>query len=159
MAMVLRIIPLSTIYMKQLQFSDTEMFSIQHKDYSDSTLFNVKCLMKEYPFSFIIALTVMSIFTFSYLMRVAELPLILELGENSFQNYITVVWLVIITMTTVGYGDYFPRTQEGRLIAFITVHWGIFLVGLIVVVIFDVIDLSPEELLVLGVHNSIEMRK
>jgi hypothetical protein len=36
-------------------------------------------------------------------------------------------------MTTVGYGDYFPKTILGRCTIFVTSIWGVFIVSLMVV--------------------------
>ena len=38
-------------------------------------------------------------------------------------------------MTTVGYGDFFPRTLIGRIIDVFLVIWGIFVVSLMVLVL------------------------
>ena len=52
------------------------------------------------------------------------------------------IWLTIITMTTVGYGDFFPRTLIGRIIDFVLVIWGIFIVSLMVVVLTNALDMD-----------------
>lgn len=38
-------------------------------------------------------------------------------------------------MTTVGFGDFYPMTQFGRLIILFVVIWGIFIVSIMVVVV------------------------
>jgi hypothetical protein len=56
-------------------------------------------------------------------------------------------------MTTVGYGDFFPRTLIGRLIDVILVIWGIFIVSLMVVVLTNALDMDANESRALIVLN------
>lgn len=39
-----------------------------------------------------------------------------EYGQNILQGIASGIWLAIVTMTTVGYGDYAPRTPAGRVV-------------------------------------------
>lgn len=55
------------------------------------------------------------------------------------------MWNVIITMTTVGYGDYFPMTNLGRIIGIITAFWGVFFVSLFVVALTNTLELEESE--------------
>jgi len=50
--------------------------------------------------------------------------------------------LTIITMTTVGYGDFFPRTSFGRIIDAVLVIWGTFIVSLMVVVLTNTLNMD-----------------
>jgi hypothetical protein len=43
------------------------------------------------------------------------------------------MWCTIITMATVGYGDFYPETHIGRVIAILACIWGNFLISLMVV--------------------------
>ena len=43
------------------------------------------------------------------------------------------MWCVIITMATVGFGDFVPKTHLGRFIAILSCVWGNFLISLMVV--------------------------
>jgi len=43
------------------------------------------------------------------------------------------MWCVIITMTTVGFGDFVPKTYLGRVIAILACIWGNFLISLMVI--------------------------
>ena len=56
------------------------------------------------------------------------------------------MWNVIITLTTVGYGDYYPVTNLGRLIGIITAFWGVFFVSLFVVALTNTLELEESEL-------------
>lgn len=48
-------------------------------------------------------------------------------------------------MTTVGYGDLFPRTVTGRFIIFIVSIWGVFVVSLMVLVLTETLKPTNEE--------------
>jgi hypothetical protein len=42
-------------------------------------------------------------------------------------------WLIIVTMTTIGYGDLYPVTHLGRGVATLACIWGTFLISMFVV--------------------------
>jgi hypothetical protein len=54
-------------------------------------------------------------------------------------------WLIVVTMTTVGYGDYFPRTHLGRFIIILACFCGVFLVSLTIVSLTKTSDFSYGE--------------
>ena len=66
-----------------------------------------------------------------------------------FGYYWNCIWCIIITMTTVGYGnifyvkftgDYFPASLPGRVIMFITSIWGVFIVSMMVVALTNTLQ-------------------
>lgn len=67
-------------------------------------------------FSTLLFLFVVSVITMSYAMIVFERPVGPDTNLDLFENS---VWLIIITMTTVGYGDTYPKTPSGRYVAII----------------------------------------
>ena len=95
-------------------------------------LFVIKCLMKKSPYTLVFGSMTISIFWFGYLIRVCEGPLN-RIGMQNFHAYSNSMWNIIITMTTVGYGDYFPITDLGRFIIFIVSIWGVTIVSIMVV--------------------------
>ena len=56
------------------------------------------------------------------------------------------MWNVIITLTTVGYGDIYPQSNFGRFIGVITAFWGVFFVSLFVVALTNILELEEPEL-------------
>jgi len=56
------------------------------------------------------------------------------------------IWLSIITMTTVGYGDIFPRTLIGRIVCVLMVVWGIFAMAIMVVVLTNALQMDQRKL-------------
>ncbi|MGE8203878.1 potassium channel family protein [Heyndrickxia sp. NPDC080065] len=51
--------------------------------------------------------------------------------EPSIHTYGEALWWSVVTMTTVGYGDYYPVTSAGRIIAGFLMFTGITLIGTI----------------------------
>lgn len=67
----------------------------------------------------------LSFFTF-YLLAAGTLVLIFEANSNKqFADLVDGVWWAIITVSTTGYGDKFPITLAGRLVAIVTILIGI----------------------------------
>ena len=60
-------------------------------------------------------------------------------------NYFNALWLIVITITTVGYGDVSPCTNPGRLIAMISALWGAFLISLLVLTVGNVFELKHQQ--------------
>ncbi len=80
----------------------------------------------------------------NYLLFVSSLFLVLfasflifQVEKESFPSFFDGFWWVMTTVTTVGYGDYYPVTVAGRIIALFLYIFGI---GLIGVVIGKVVD-------------------
>jgi hypothetical protein len=55
------------------------------------------------------------------------------------------MWYTMITMTTVGYGDYFPRTFVGRILCVICSFWGVFIVSLYVVSLTNMLEFNSTQ--------------
>lgn len=56
------------------------------------------------------------------------------------------IWLVLMTIFTVGYGDISPNTEFGKVIATLSAIWGAFLVSLNVLVVNNFFQLTlPQE--------------
>jgi hypothetical protein len=76
-----------------------------------------------------------------------------------FESLENSIWVVWITMTTVGYGDFYPRTLYGRILTIIISIWGIFIVSMMVVVLSNFLSLDISEKRALLVLNRLEFRK
>jgi voltage-gated potassium channel Kch len=82
-----------------------------------------------------------SVFFFAFIIKIAEGPFDMPASDGespslpAFNSFINTVWFAIVTMTTVGYGDYFPKSIFGRILAVFTAIWGSFVVSVVVVVL------------------------
>ncbi len=56
------------------------------------------------------------------------------------------IWNVFVTMTTVGYGDFYPKTNIGRIVGIIIAFWGVFIVSLFVVSLSTMLEFDSGEL-------------
>eukprot|EP01017_Pseudomicrothorax_dubius_P034559 TRINITY_DN4758_c0_g1_i5.p2 TRINITY_DN4758_c0_g1~~TRINITY_DN4758_c0_g1_i5.p2 ORF type:complete len:181 (+),score=36.83 TRINITY_DN4758_c0_g1_i5:921-1463(+) len=76
-------------------------------------------------------------------------------GLASFPN---AMWNVVVTMTTVGYGDYYPMTSLGRIVAFFICIWGVFVVSLMVVTLSNFLNMSTPEMKAFNVIERIQIK-
>lgn len=106
--------------------------------------FSIKAELKERPYTVVISVLFFSIMFFGVALRTAERPFMKVSGKD--WDYIwNGMWCIIITMATVGYGDFYPTTHLGRLIDVIACFWGTFLVSLMVLSLTISSELTPQE--------------
>ena len=55
------------------------------------------------------------------------------------------MWCMILTMTTVGYGEIYPVTVMGRLFTIVACIWGQFCMSMVIVTLTGIIKFTPEE--------------
>lgn len=86
-------------------------------------------------------------FTFCWSVRTLLCRTYIKNGANSgnFEFYLDSFWFLMVTMTTVGYGDRYPNTHIGRLIVFFGCLLGALLVSLMVVSLQNTTKLSVGE--------------
>lgn len=113
--------------------------------FESNFLFVVKSLTKQSPFSVICITLFISIILFAYAVRICERPLTDILNDQNFGHLTGAIWNVVATMTTVGYGDYFPRTIPGRVLVFFLCLWGVFMISLMVVTLTNWVTLTNLE--------------
>jgi len=94
-------------------------------------------------------LFVFSVGLLSFILRVFELPYEqnAEKGIHSsdLTDFCSALWLTVITMTTVGYGDIYPQTAGGQVTGIIIALWGAFVISLLIMVTADVFAFNPKE--------------
>lgn len=73
-------------------------------------LFYIKTWLKEHPFQAMVSAMVTLMLTCGYMIHLAERAYPIDCNDMSgkFSTYLNALWLVIITVFTVGYGDIVP---------------------------------------------------
>lgn len=97
-------------------------------------MFVAKSLMRTEPYSLIFSSMASLILIFGYAVRICESPLNrLDSTVLYYESYWNAMWNIIITISTVGYGDYYARTTLGRFVIFFVCIFGVFVISLMVV--------------------------
>ena len=88
----------------------------------------------------------MQVAILSYILRIFEMPFDEDFTEGEpLDHYRISIWLIIMTITTVGYGDVSPKTTMGKVVTVMTAIWGTVLISLIVMVFIKFFDPNHKE--------------
>lgn len=115
--------------------------------FQHNLLYVVKCLLNESPLSAIAVNFVGMLMVFGYALKLSEGVLFLYNPglSTGFESYQNCFWCTFITMATVGYGDYYPKTLPGRAIILITAISGVLLSSLLIVSLSLYLEMIPSE--------------
>ena len=124
-------------FQTQLAFATAERYGVQI-----TPAFSMKCYIGAYPmvilvFCFLIPGVVM----FGLLMRIFERVR----ADQDYHTTVNAFWNIIITMTTVGYGDTFATTVLGRTMVIFSIFWGGIILSLTFVTVGSVLQLKANE--------------
>jgi Ion channel len=117
-------------------------FSTDNYGFSPNMRFTFKCMITKKPEITVLSVLLGSIFIISYQMRIFEIVYYRAIGQLDFDQYISSVWVVVITMGTVGFGDIVPVTPFGRVIIMFTSIWGAFIITLVLVAFGNIFNLN-----------------
>ena len=91
----------------------------------------------------------MTVFVLSYIVHIFEIYYLIWPGtekdvaqQGLFYN---VVYMVIMTITTVGFGDYTAKTFPGKFVIMFTALWGAVMISIFVLIVSNIFNLSQKE--------------
>lgn len=113
--------------------------------YEPSPMFTVKALLSTKPEKTCIILFISTSLVFSYWVRIFELPYQRAAGCPQFDNFRKAIWFTIVTLFTIGYGDYYPFTDPGKFISIVLAFWGAVLLALVVVSISNIFAIDGKK--------------
>ncbi len=119
--------------------------------------FALKCELKSRPFTMLIFVFISAILLFAFSLRTFEYFSV-EKGfiygsytgqgndQDKLKDLINSIWITIVTMTTVGYGDFFPTENYGRIICLLSYLAGTLCVSMTVVALAIISEFNDNEL-------------
>jgi hypothetical protein len=127
---------LQPIYQKQLP------------SFSTSLNFAIRADLKQKPLIIIVPSASITLLLSGYYIRNMERGYTADSDNVLFFKYASNGWWnSIITMTTVGYGDVYPKTDTGRALIFFTALIGLVLISLYVAALNNTISFDRQEFL------------
>jgi hypothetical protein len=124
-----------------------------------NTGYALKALLHEKPIPLLAILMGLSVLVFSFAVKIYEQNFHSFSGSQDYSYIWNSMWLVMLTMTTVGYGDFYPQTHIGRLILVLAAFWGIFIVSLIVLILTNFSLFSPAQLRSYSFMKRLDLKK
>jgi hypothetical protein len=116
----------------------------QMNNFDTSLTFSMKASMIKTPYHVYLLLFTILLLYCSFCLRIFERVLDDQSGMN-FGSYLNSIWCLIVTMTTVGYGDYYPSSTLGRTVGIISCICGVFLISMLIVTITNVLNFQGTE--------------
>ena len=107
-------------------------------------LFSIKSTMVKQPYRIFFILLIIGLLFSVFSLRVFERELDF-ITKLDFGNYWNTCWCLIITILTVGYGDYVPSTSPGRFIVVATTFYGVFLASMLIVSLTNFLIFNENE--------------
>ncbi|OMJ96125.1 hypothetical protein SteCoe_302 [Stentor coeruleus] len=118
--------------------------------------FAFKCLMKSYPIIIVIfVIGIPSLIIFGCMVRIFERPL-MDINLKEWDDPLNGIWYMFATMSTIGYGDYYPISYPGRAVAFFGYLIGGFIFALIMVSVQKEVSLNEGQAKAFNIVNLTE---
>ena len=144
--MSLKWVYITTLLACQTEFATARCNRVCHMFGAEcDTVFIIKCLLKQSPFKYVFCCFVMGISVCGWILMIAESPLDRIHSGYTPHTFINSCWASICTMTTVGFGDIFPRTILGRFTAFSCAVFGMGIVSLLVVTFTSFLQMNSPQ--------------
>ena len=90
---------------------------------------------------------------FAYVVRIFEMPRFRLSKDDTFDWYFNSCWFTVVTLTTIGYGDFSPMTMPGKIVTIALAFWGALLLSLLVIIMSTIFNLDENEKMVLRQVN------
>ncbi len=107
--------------------------------------FVIKTELKTRPFKVLVFMMMVISVVAALIVQSCEQPYTFAGNEQNFGYFFNPLWMCFVTMATVGYGDYYPKTHLGRFTGVGICLIGMISVSLFVVFLQQLIEFNPKE--------------
>lgn len=120
----------------------------KNHDFYPGFRFIFKSALSSMPELTVTLMFFVSTFIFAFILHVCEDNYIrYNDGEIMMMNetFMTEVYVTLITLTTVGYGDYSPMNTVGKIVCCIIALFGAFMLSLVVLIVSKAFELEKDQ--------------
>ena len=140
-------------FLFELQSPSSQRLIRIYSSYKNTGTF--KFFLADSPITSMLIICIFSILLCTYLIRIFE-------HHNpylDFENIYNSLWFTVVTMGTVGYGDYTPLSPHARLFSIATCMMGVILSNMITLLMMNEVQLSGSEKVMLMAFDDEVNRK
>ena len=124
---------------------------------SASKLFALRCMMQGSPYAIVGLFLLLGVLSGAFSIRIFERPA-REYTGMDFSSYANAIWYCLITIATVGYGDYYAVTLPGRVIAFLVCLWGLVTVAVMILFVARLLKFGSGEENAVAILHRLEFK-
>lgn len=127
-------------YLVGLTTTTTRMYAnLNHVELTQSL--QLRMLLQQAPVRLLGTATVLLLGMFGFALQLVERRI-----NHDLDHFSNGLWLALVSMTGIGYGDFYPQTILGRLLATVAFCWGATMAALGVLYVIRTANLSESEI-------------
>lgn len=150
----LRIIAAYTKYSSNMSSRYCDLFGSEA-----GTVFALKAIQNDHPFIILIFNFCSVSVVLGILLRMFEILYPIQNNQMNYNFYTNGIWNIIVAMTTIGYGDFYPRTHIGRFIVVVSIIIGTLLISLTIVALNRMTSFENNELQAYIILSRLKVRR
>lgn len=124
---------------------------------SASRLFVLRCMMQDSPYAIVGLFLLLGVLSGAFSIRIFERPA-REYTGMDLSSYANAIWYCLVTISTVGYGDYYAVTVPGRVMAFLVCLWGVVTVAVMILFVARLLQFGTGEDNALAILQRLEFK-
>jgi hypothetical protein len=131
-----------TVFLSDWMCPDTNSICKKYK-FNTNVLFSIKSMLQRTPLIIYPSVSISFLFIFTFCIRVLERGI--TFPNQDFNSYFNSLWYLLMTMTSVGYGDFSVRSNEARIVAIFACLFGSFLTSLLLLTLTNYFNHKKSE--------------